>query len=138
MGWSSGGEIFDDVARALVDAQVGDELLDRVLYLLAVRLTDQDWDTVDESIDEFAGQPVAQHALRKANGRVWLNGPDGRVDGEIDFIGNADGGSWELDLHDETVTAPGTVDGFNQLIDLWAVAGGTPDYAEAAQQYRLA
>lgn len=136
MGWGSAGDIFTDVAWALIEAGVNNLVLDKVLYKLASSLTDQDWDTVDEAIDEFVGAPVVQHALRKANGMQYLYGPDDRVHGYIQFIGNADGGIWELDLDGERITDQGTVVGFNRLIDTWAERGG-PSYAEAAERIKL-
>jgi hypothetical protein len=136
MGYSSGGEIFDKIARALIEAGADDELLGRVLYELAEELTAQDWDTVDESIDEFAGHPVVQHALRKANGMQYLYGPDDRAQGYLQFVGDSTNGGWELHLDGEPFTAEGTISGFNALVGMWASRGG-PAYAEAAARYRL-
>ncbi len=136
MGWSGGGEIFNEVAWTLIEAGVEDQLMDRVLYKLADSLTDGDWDTVDESIDEFAGHPVVQHALRKANGMQYLYSPEDRVQGYIQFVGNAEGGIWELDLDGERITNAGTIAGFNELIGQWAERGGV-GYEEVCRTYRL-
>jgi hypothetical protein len=136
MGWASAGEIFSDVAWALIEADADADLMDKVLYRLADSLTEQDWDTVDESIDEFAGHRVVQHALRKANGMQYLYGPEDRVQGYIQFTGDAGGGIWELDLDGERITGAGTIAGFNALIGRWADRCG--EYSgEVRQRYML-
>ncbi len=58
MGWSSGGEIFDPVARALIECGADDATKRRVLGELIDRLQDGDWDTEDESVDEFRDDPL--------------------------------------------------------------------------------
>lgn len=58
MGWSSGGEIFDPVARALVECGATDEMKRRVLGELIDRLQEGDWDTEDVSLDEFRDDPL--------------------------------------------------------------------------------
>jgi hypothetical protein len=58
MGWASGGDIFDPVARALVDLGADDDTKRRVLGPLIDKLQDNDWDTEDESLYEFSGDPV--------------------------------------------------------------------------------
>lgn len=139
MGYARGGDIFGDVARAMLEEDLPDDVLDRVLYRLAVSLTDAGWDTVDESIAEFYRYPVVQHALRKANGDQYLSGPDGRVDAYIQFVGDLNGGEWVLTILPSTMgshTEAGTIDGFNALIDRWAEAGG-PSYRRAALDFKL-
>ena len=58
MGWASAGEIFDDVANGLIEVGASDEIKERVLGKLADSLSGQDWDTQDESLEEFADDPV--------------------------------------------------------------------------------
>lgn len=53
MGWSSGANIFDPIARALTDLNATAELKRRILGVLLVELRDLDWDTYRESFDEF-------------------------------------------------------------------------------------
>ncbi|MFE3202163.1 hypothetical protein [Embleya sp. NPDC059237] len=57
MGWSSAGHIFDPVARALIDAGVDGPTKRKVLGDLIGRLQDGDWDTEDESLEEFLDDP---------------------------------------------------------------------------------
>jgi hypothetical protein len=64
MGWASASEIFDPVARALVDCGAPDDTKRKVLGDLIRRLRDNDWDTEDESLAEFADDPAIVAAFR--------------------------------------------------------------------------
>lgn len=63
MGWNSANEIFDPVAKALIDANVGDKVLRDVLGSLIEKLQDGDWDTEDESLEAFASEPAVVAAF---------------------------------------------------------------------------
>lgn len=65
MGWASGGEIFDDVARALIDAGVGERVKHTVLGRLIDKLRDGDWDTEGESLEQFGDDPVIVALFRE-------------------------------------------------------------------------
>lgn len=65
MGWASGGEIFDSVAAALIEAGASDDLKGRVLGSLIEKLQDGDWDTEDESLTAFRHDPVIVAAFIK-------------------------------------------------------------------------
>lgn len=58
MGWASGGQIFDAVAKGLIDAEVSDQIKRDVLGKLIDALQEGDWDTEDESLDTFAADPL--------------------------------------------------------------------------------
>lgn len=58
MGWASAGEIFDRVADGLIEAQASEGTLRKVLGPLITQLQDGDWDTEDESLGEYADNPV--------------------------------------------------------------------------------
>lgn len=58
MGWSSANDIFNPVARALSDAEVSDQTKRKVLGDLIGGLQDGDWDTEDESLEVFLGDPA--------------------------------------------------------------------------------
>jgi hypothetical protein len=58
MGWASGGRIFDSVAQGLIDANASEEIKRRVLGDLIGSLQGEDWDTEDESLEEFRDDPV--------------------------------------------------------------------------------
>ena len=64
MGWSSAGGIFDPVAKALIELNASDEMKTRVLGDLIRALQDGDWDTGDESLDEFKDDPAIVAAFR--------------------------------------------------------------------------
>ncbi|OPC84168.1 hypothetical protein B4N89_27470 [Embleya scabrispora] len=69
MGWSSAGHIFDPVARALIDTGVDGPTKRKVLGDLIKRLQDGDWDTEDESLEQFLDDPdvvaaFADHGIR--------------------------------------------------------------------------
>jgi hypothetical protein len=119
MGWASAGEIFNMVARWLLAAEANDELLGEICYKLAKKLTDEDGGTVDESIEEFRGFPVVQNALRRADGRLYV---DDDEDALMDYSQQVD--EWVLTIGGEELgRRPGTVEGHNQLIDLWFADG---------------
>lgn len=68
MGWASAGRIFDPVAQGLIDAGASEEIKRRVLGTLIGTLQGEDWDTEDESLEEFRGDPVivelfAEHGI---------------------------------------------------------------------------
>jgi|GEM_PF-3586470 len=65
MGWASAGEIFDPAAKALVELNAPDEMKIRVLGDLIGALQDGDWDTEDESLDEFQNDPAIVEAFRR-------------------------------------------------------------------------
>lgn len=58
MGWASGGDIFDVVARELIDYGAVCEIKEIVLGTLIDALQDCDWDTEGESLEEFQDDPV--------------------------------------------------------------------------------
>jgi hypothetical protein len=57
MGWGSAREIFDPVAQALVEANASSDVKRKVLGDLIKRLMANDWDTADESLEEFENDP---------------------------------------------------------------------------------
>lgn len=77
MGWASAGEIFNRTARAVLESQASDAETIEILYELADALRDGDWDTVDESIEEFAEYPYVVLALRMASGLLELDSATG-------------------------------------------------------------
>lgn len=58
MGWASAGRIFDTVADGLIKANASDEIKRDVLGTLCSALQDEDWDTEEESLEQYAGDPV--------------------------------------------------------------------------------
>lgn len=82
MGWASAGAIFDPVAKALVELNAPDETKIRVLGDLIGALQDGDWDTEDESLEQFADDPAIVEAFRQHD--VYLG-----CDSE-----HPDGGDW--------------------------------------------
>jgi hypothetical protein len=58
MGWNSAGDIFDPVARALIELGAPDAMKTRVLGDLIGALQDGDWDTEDESLEQFKNDPA--------------------------------------------------------------------------------
>ena len=69
MGWASASRIFDPVAQGLIDAGASDEIKRNVLGDLIGALQGEDWDTEDESLEEFKDDPVivavfAEHGVK--------------------------------------------------------------------------
>lgn len=58
MGWNSANQIFDPVAQALVDHHVPDDVVTTVCTALIRELQNNDWDTEDESLEQFADHPA--------------------------------------------------------------------------------
>ena len=65
MGWASAGDIFDPVARALIDAGVAPEVKTRVLGALISALQDGDWDTEPDSLEQFKDDEAVAEAFRQ-------------------------------------------------------------------------
>lgn len=65
MGWNSAGDIFDPVARAMVELGAPDAMKIRVLSDLIGALQDGDWDTEQESLDQFADDAAIREAFRQ-------------------------------------------------------------------------
>lgn len=81
MGWASGGSrIFDPVTRALIAAGANDDIKRQTLGPLIDELRELDWDTEDESLEEFRDDPVIV-ALFRERGVTEIcrasNGPAG-------------------------------------------------------------
>lgn len=58
MGWASGADIFDRVARSLINAHVDEDTKRQVLGEPIDSLQDSDWDTEDESLERFRDDAV--------------------------------------------------------------------------------
>ncbi|MFI1472073.1 hypothetical protein [Streptomyces wuyuanensis] len=74
MGWSSANEIFNPVARALQTAGADDDTKRKVLGDLIAGLQQGDWDTEDESLEDFLDDPAivaafADHGVHTHDGR---------------------------------------------------------------------
>lgn len=66
MGWNTGGDIFDPVARALVDLGADEKTKRTVLGKLIDTLQANDWDTEDESLYAFRDDPVIVDLFHEA------------------------------------------------------------------------
>lgn len=67
MGWSSANDIFNPVARSLQEAGVRDDTKRKVLGDLIGGLQDGDWDTEDESLEDFLDDPAIVGAFHDRN-----------------------------------------------------------------------
>jgi hypothetical protein len=72
MGWNSANEIFDPVIGALRGADVPAATLKHVAVTLIKALQDGDWDTEDESLEEFKDDPVIVAAFAECGILPWL------------------------------------------------------------------
>lgn len=63
MGWQ--GEIFEDVANVVITLGASDEMKRVILGKLIDKLRDGDWDTEEESLEEFRGDPVIVELFAK-------------------------------------------------------------------------
>ena len=67
MGWNSANRIFDPVAHALIKAGADDDTKRTVLRDLIKELQEGDWDTEDESLEDFLGDPAIVQAFADRN-----------------------------------------------------------------------
>lgn len=67
MGWNSANRIFDPVARALIKANADDDTKRTTLRVLIKELQEGDWDTEDESLEEYLHDPVIVGAFADNN-----------------------------------------------------------------------
>lgn len=58
MGWASASGLFNTVASALIQAKAPDDLLTSTCRQLIDELRGGDWDTMDESLEQFESYPV--------------------------------------------------------------------------------
>ena len=63
MGWNSANQIFNPVARALIEAGSSNQTKRTVLGKLISQLQDGDWDTEDESLEDFLDDPAVVQAF---------------------------------------------------------------------------
>lgn len=67
MGYSGGSDIFDVVARAVVEiSQVGSVPTGTLVHIvasMAVYLHTQDWDVCDEVVEDWRAQPIVLAGL---------------------------------------------------------------------------
>lgn len=126
MGWSSAGRIFDPMARALVQGSYTDEQVRELLRLLAGLLMDGDWDTEDESIQEFADHPGVCLAIRQARGNIHLDGEDDHA--VLDY--EVDRDRWVLRDRSGAVVeeGPGTAEEHDRLVRLFYAGAPLDDY----------
>jgi hypothetical protein len=84
MGWSSANSIFNPVAQALIDTGADDVTKRKVLGGLIAGLQEGDWDTEDESLEDFADDPAIVAAF--ADNDVYLDEQDDETDADGDVL----------------------------------------------------
>jgi hypothetical protein len=121
MGWASASEIFDPVAHALIECNAPDETKRRVLGMLIDKLRDNDWDTEDESLQEFRSDPLIVSLFYE---RGVGNELSYELDGVLDYDAkrnewvlrcNGRDGCGDLERADGSSTT-----GHDRLVRLWA------------------
>jgi hypothetical protein len=113
MGWASGSEVFDPVAKALIDGGADDTLKTNVCSVLINQLRERGWDTEEESLGLFEEDDAIVRAFRQ-NGitlkcheehdtETWVCEEDrGHCDSHRDYAGN----TWtDIDLLDGLVAS---------------------------------
>lgn len=81
MGWASGDEVFDPVARRMQQLALPADAKTEVLSVLIEALQDRGWDTEGESLGEFVGDEAIVEAFRR-NGIIIRCGQQALVAGE--------------------------------------------------------
>lgn len=77
MGWASAGDIFDPIARVLIELDAPEEMKRRVLGPLIDKLRNEDWDTEGESLEEFRDDPVIVAIFRERDVTIDCGAEDG-------------------------------------------------------------
>ena len=116
MGWASAGDIFNPVAQALIDLGADERMKRGVLGPLIDRLRDGDWDTEDESLQEFRDDPVIVDLFKQRLGTEFW---DGNAQGTLDFRNDR----WVLHCSAHGVLAEGgeSAEEHDRLVQAWAV-----------------
>lgn len=63
MGWGSASYIADNVADALIETNATDDVTEKVMARLIKSLQDGDWDTEEESLENFSAYPAIVRAF---------------------------------------------------------------------------
>lgn len=99
MGWSSGNEVFDPMARAMVDMVADGDLSPAIagtlLEILILELEGRGWDTEDESLREFAAYRFIVDAFAACD----IHLPDGEGPPRPEPITITVGGKRLVNLH---------------------------------------
>lgn len=115
MGWSSGSDIFNGVAKALVELDADDRIKRGVLGPLIDSLRDGDWDTEDESMQEFRHDPViVELFVQRLGTEFW----DGAAYGTLNFTRDR----WVLNcsVHGDIASGGESADEHDRLVHEWA------------------
>lgn len=98
MGWASGDQVFDPVARELIAARADANMKRRVLSVLIRQLRERGWDTEGESLGLFTSDQAIVAAFRE-NGIVQNCGDeDGPADADWCELELGHGGDHRDDL----------------------------------------
>lgn len=65
MGWNSANYIFDPVAEAIIKNRIDSDAAIDILTILIRNLQSEDWDTEDESLEQFSHAYVVVEAFRR-------------------------------------------------------------------------
>lgn len=77
MGWNSAGAIFNPVAETLIEQEASAEIKRAVLGRLIGLLRADDWDTLDESAEEFRHDTVIVGLFRDEGVMLPCDAGDG-------------------------------------------------------------
>ena len=128
MGWNSAGDIFDPVARALIELGATDATKTRVLGDLIGALQNGDWDTEDESLEQFKNDPAIVAAF--ADHDVYLDNED-----DEDDQGDADSDAFALIAEIASRLADATDEGEYHAVGLIGdLANGRKTITEARSE----
>jgi len=69
MGWNTGNDVFDPVCKFLIagvqQRSIKEWQAEEILVVLIEALQESDWDTENESLDEFKEYPYVVNAFRR-------------------------------------------------------------------------
>ncbi|RKR92838.1 hypothetical protein BDK92_7320 [Micromonospora pisi] len=118
MGLSSGSDIFNPVASALIDTYAPAHTIRAVLGTLLEKLRDADWDTYDESREEFRDNPVIAEVFARNLGHNLY----GEGSGTLESRPKGGNAVWVLrcTTHGVLGTGDDTADEHDRLVRNWA------------------
>ena len=70
MGWASASGIFDSAVSAAIEAGLDGDKLTQFATNMIDTLSDQDWDTQDESVEQFRNNPYVVKAFEDRGYRL--------------------------------------------------------------------
>lgn len=131
MGWASASDIFDPVAKALIEEEASPDLKRHVLYGLLGYLLGADWDTAWDSLQQFGDDLVTRSVFYQHRIGVRFHKPE-HPEGELGYDDDADRWTLRCDECGPVMLADFTAAGHDSLVRDWPEHVATAHGAQVA------